>query len=327
MTANDTATMEELRRESRIGQAGYEVERDIPQIDLSDFTNRRAEITEQLWDAAVNVGFFQLYNHGIPVAHIDEAFACSQRFFALPHETKEQYPLKPGQNAGWECMSQVRPSTGKADRKESYQVTLPRMEGLWPNGDEVRDFREVILRFERQSWQLGMRILSCFADKLGFTTDFFTDAHDPLSPEYQSTLRLLHYFAVDGPEEGEEPVWRAGAHTDFDCLTLLYQRPGEDGLQVCPGMERDSGAWTSIEPTEGAITCNIGDMLMRWSDDALQSTLHRVRGPAPGEQQDARYSIAFFCQANRDVSIEGPQGIYEPIRADEYLRQRIKANF
>jgi isopenicillin N synthase-like dioxygenase len=29
--------------------------------------------------------------------------------------------------------------------------------------------------------------------------------------------------------------WRAGAHTDFDCLTLLHQKTGQGGLQVCPG--------------------------------------------------------------------------------------------
>jgi hypothetical protein len=29
-----------------------------------------------------------------------------------------------------------------------------------------------------------MRVLSCFALKLGFKPDFFTDCHDPLSSEY-----------------------------------------------------------------------------------------------------------------------------------------------
>lgn len=32
-------------------------------------------------------------------------------------------------------------------------------------------------------------------------------------------------------------------------------------------------------PLEGAITVNIGDILMRWSDDVLKSTYHRVRTP------------------------------------------------
>ena len=77
----------------------------------------------------------------------------------------------------------------------------------------------------------------------------------------------------------------------------------------------------------GVITCNIGDMMMRWSDDLLPSTLHRVRMPKPDEYQGPRYSIAFFCQANMDAIIEGPGKLYPPITAHDYLQQRIAANF
>ena len=47
--------------------------------------------------------------------------------------------------------------------------------------------------------------------------------------------------------------------------------------------------------TPGAV--NIGDALMRWSDDKLKSNYHRVRMPVPGEDQGSRYSIAYFNQA------------------------------
>jgi len=68
-------------------------------------------------------------------------------------------------------------------------------------------------------------------------------------------------------------------------------------------------------------------MLMRWSDDRLRSTLHRVRMPRPGEYLGPRQSIAFFCQANADATVVGPAGKYAPISAADYLRQRIAANF
>lgn len=129
------------------------------------------------------------------------------------------------------------------------------------------------------------------------------------------------------PSSRSQGMWRAGAHTDFDCLTLLFQRPGQGGLQVCPGKDRESQQWTSIEPREEVITCNIGDMLMRWSDDQLPSNFHRVRNPLPHEYQGPRYSLAFFCQANKDVEILGPQRKYPPISAEDYLQQRIQANF
>lgn len=96
---------------------------------------------------------------------------------------------------------------------------------------------------------------------------------------------------------------------------------------MCPGKEMESQAWTPIEPREDLITCNIGDMLMRWSGDQLPSNFHRVRNPSPGEYMGPRHSLAFFCQANRDAVIEGPAHKYPPVSAGNYLRQRVAANF
>jgi len=325
MTAT-TYTLAELQKESRMGAMGSETQaREVRVIDLSDFEARRAEITEQLWSAAVDVGFFQLANHGVPLSQIREAFAMSERFFALPAEVKSQYPLS--RNAGWESLAQVRPSTGTPDQKESYQITRPRMAGLYPSEAELPGFRATMLAFEQASWAVGMKVLSCFADRLGFDRDFFTRAHNPDSDTYQSTLRLLHYYAIAPEDQNRLGLWRAGAHTDFDCLTILYQREGQGGLQVCPGKEHEAQEWTSIPPHEDTITCNIGDMLMRWSDDRLPSNFHRVKNPVPGEYMGPRYSLAFFCQANTDALIVSPAGKYPPITAGDYLAERIRANF
>ncbi|MCC5958054.1 MAG: isopenicillin N synthase family oxygenase [Rhodobacteraceae bacterium] len=319
----------ELDKETRIGGTGIEVQRDIPQIDMSDFFNRRAEIADALWDAATGIGFFQLTNHAISQKLIDEAFDLSEAFFDLPADVKAKYPLAPGTNAGWEFKEQVRPSTGTADNKESYQITLPRMSRLWPTGEELAGFKATMLEFERANWALGMKVLSCFADKLGFQTDFFTQAHDPLRAEYQSTLRLIHYLGMENAKPEDFKFWRAGAHTDFDCLTLLHQRPGQGGLQLCPGKDSNGRAiaWTDVPPLPGVITCNIGDMLMRWSDDKLLSNLHRVRMPKPEEYLGPRYSMAFFCQANTDAMLEGPEGKYDPMTAHDYIQMRLGANF
>lgn len=317
-----TYDMHELAKESRMGARGVEAARDVRIIDLSDFDQRKAEIADQLWQAATEIGFFQVSGHGIPLDDINAAFANAERFFSLPQSDKARHPLS--RNAGWEYRAQIRPSTGKPDQKESYQVTRPRMAGLWPDEATLSGFQHDVLKFERQCWEVGMRLLSCFALKLGFPDDFFAKAHEPSHETYQSTLRMLHYFAISGVPDGP---WRAGAHTDFDCLTLLFQRDGQGGLQVCPGKEMEEQIWTPIPPLEGLITCNIGDMLMRWSDDKLPSNFHRVSNPLPGESVPARYSLAFFCQANEDVIIEGPEKKYPPISAKDYLAQRISANF
>lgn len=324
---SNSYSLEELNRESTFGGAGEEFDqREIRVIDLSDFDNRRAEIADQLWAAATEVGFFQLSNTGIEQAEVDAAFAEADRFFKLPENTKSQYPRPKGVNAGWESLSQVRPSTGTADQKESYQITRYHMDGLWPTEGELPEFQHNALSFEQRCWELGMKVLSCFADKLGFERDFFTQAHDQSRDDYQSTLRLLHYYPCEGVDK-QENIWRAGAHTDFDCLTLLFQHEGHGGLQVCPGKEAETKRWTSVPPLAGVVTCNIGDMLMRWSDDKLKSNLHRVRMPLKEEYCGSRYSIAFFCQANKKVMIEGPEHKYAPITAEDYLNERIRANF
>jgi isopenicillin N synthase-like dioxygenase len=328
MTTADTAYgLAELNLEKTFGGMGRTKKRDVPRIDLSRFEARKAEIADQLWAASKEIGFFQLVNHGIPQEQTDEAFLMTERFFDLSEKTKAKYPLLKGTNAGWEYMSQVRPSTGTADHKESYQVTLPRMASLWPTGDELPGFKATMLAFERANWAVGMKVLSCFALKLDFKPDFFTEAHDPLSPEYQSTLRLLHYLPMSNAKPEDYTGWRAGAHTDFDCLTLLHQRTGQGGLQLCPGKESAELEWTDVEPLPGVITCNIGDMLRRWSDDQLLSTLHRVRMPRQDEYLGPRYSLPFFCQANKDAIIQGPRKTYDPITAHDYLQQRIAANF
>ncbi|RDI51899.1 isopenicillin N synthase family dioxygenase [Nocardia mexicana] len=320
--------LSEVAREQQMGGLGSETDdREIRVIDLSDFDARRGEITDQLWTAATEIGFFQLSGHGIPQELIDGVFEHTAGFFALPESVKGRYPLVKANNAGWESLSQVRPSIGVPDQKESYQITRPHMDGMWPTEDELPGFVSAVDDFEHRCWIVAMRVLSCFADRLGLPRDHFTAAHDPGSEQYQSTLRLLHYFAVP-PELRDVPGrWRAGAHTDFDCLTLLFQRDGQGGLQVCPGREMQDQQWTSITPSSSLITCNIGDMLTRWSDDLLPSNFHRVRGPGPGEYQGDRYSIAYFAQADRDAVIQGPRGTYPPVTAAEFLAERVRANY
>ena len=83
-------------------------------------------------------------------------------------------------------MTQVRPSVGTPDQKESYQYTRPRMDALWPSEEELAGFRSTIEDFEHRCWRLAMNLLGCFADRLGLDREFFTRAHDPSSTTYQT---------------------------------------------------------------------------------------------------------------------------------------------
>lgn len=58
--------------------------REVRCIDLSDFENRKSEIADELWSAAVEIGFFQVSNHGIALSDIRQAFSMTEDFFSLP---------------------------------------------------------------------------------------------------------------------------------------------------------------------------------------------------------------------------------------------------
>jgi len=93
---------------------------------------------------------------------------------------------------------------------------------------------------------------------------------------------------------------------------------------------------------KNAIVMNIGDLLMRWSNDYLKSTLHRVAlPPAPdrftGEERmtRARYSIPYFVGPDSDAVIEcipecaseSNPAKYEPIVPREYFAMRGKLHY
>lgn len=270
-------------------------------------------------------------NHGIEIEDIRSIFKASHDFFALDDSIKAKYPMDVTRNAGWEKLAQIRPSTGVADLKESMQLGFHNMEDLWPSLEDAPTFRPLGEKFMAQCNDVSIKLLTCLAIGLGFEDDFFTKSHDITKTDNLNTLRFLHYHDITGQTFPPE-YWRAGAHTDFDTLTLLFQRPGENGLEVCPGREASTefahgDSWTPVSPEEGDIVCNIGDMIMRWSDDRLKSNYHRVRAPKVGEYQGPRYSIAYFNQANKSAIIQGVSRYTEPITAGDFIKQAMERNY
>ncbi|PWW79697.1 Clavaminate synthase-like protein [Tuber magnatum] len=308
-------------------------DRKVPKISMANFAERKHEIAKEIIHAAENNGFFILENQESPsVAEIEEMFALSERFFRLPQTTKSKTPFIRAENTGWETCSQIRPSTGLPDQKESLQLQYHRRgDRSWPQDPSIPELAQTVTSFMEKTQSLSMNVLGVFALALGFPEDFFLKAHDVNRTDAQSTLRLLHYHDITGTQYPSN-YWRAGAHTDYDCLTMLFQKTGEDGLEICPGREAHTSFgmgdhWTPVKARTGEIVCNIGDMLMAWSDDRFKSLYHRVRCPGVGERQASRYSIAYFNQANKNVEIKGPLGKYPVMTAHKYILDAIKRNY
>lgn len=274
-------------------------------------------------------------------------FATSESFFTLPDEIKATVPWNPN-NVGWEKNSQVRPSTGAADTKESYQLQfgenmrtggkgsggadVPEDKSMWMSEEHLPTFHTDCLRFMHRVQQVSNKLMICLARGLGFPDDYFLQSHDTSDPLCQNTLRLLHYFAT--PETDDGKIYhRAGAHADWGLLTLLFQQEGQSGLEICPGREAvtefaQGDTWTRVNFEPGAIICNIGDMLMSWSDDRFKSTFHRVKAPCePGDYYGERYSIAFFNQPSKDTLIQGPNKKYPEITGRQFIANAMNRNF
>ncbi|EMC96204.1 hypothetical protein BAUCODRAFT_466821 [Baudoinia panamericana UAMH 10762] len=304
-------------------------QRTIPKISLANFDTRKDTIVREICSAAENVGFFAIVDHGISQPEIDHMFKASESFFALPDEVKATVPWNP-QNVGYEHKSQIRPSTGAADQKESYQLQFgENMKGLWIGDEHLPSFKPDSLEFMHKVQAVSERLMVCLANGLGFEDDYFTKAHDVSRPDSQSTLRLLHYYATPRTNDGVIRH-RAGAHADWGFLTLLFQKEGQSGLEICPGREvvtefGHGDAWTKVEFGENAIICNIGDLLMSWSDDRFKSTFHRVKAPCePDDYYGERYSIAFFNQPRKDTLIQGPKEKYSLVTGGQFTANAMQ---
>lgn len=96
----------------------------------------------------------------------------------------------------------------------------------------------------------------------------------------------------------ENQILSSSAHTHARPGSVAYMllqflriaSSGMAGLEVCPGRKASTDfgigdEWLPCDPVEGAITVNLGDLLMYWTDDVVMSNYHRVRVPRPDEYQ------------------------------------------
>jgi len=299
---------------------------DIPLIDIaplaSEDPSARHAVASRIGTACREVGFFAITGHGVPAALMADTFAESARLFAQPDDVKRAMAIdKLGSNRGYVGLGvEALDEKTAVDHKEAFNLiwtdARTRPDNVWP---PLPGFRETLQRYFDAVLAVGTRLHRAFAFDLGLPEDFFADKVDrPLA-----TLRLLHY-PVPAQVVPEGQIG-AGAHTDYGNVTLLAT-DGVAGLQV----RRRDGTWIDAPAVPGAFICNIGDCLMRWTDDVYVSTPHRVLKPAA-----ERYSIAMFIDPNPEALVSaipscvpaGQSPRYAPITANDYLQQRFAATY
>ena len=284
---------------------------------------------QQLGDSFKTFGFATVVDHGIDQDLVAKAWDLTRQLFELPVDAKMQGFDKAiaGQRGYTPFKTEIAKGADHHDLKEFWHVgrdvdpSSPLADSMLPNiWPPVPEFKETFEKLYANFDEAGSRILSYIARYLDLPAEWF----DPAIEDGNSVLRLLHYPPVQGDADG---CIRAGAHEDINLITLLLGAE-EAGLEIL----RPDGSWLSVEPPEGGIAVNVGDMLQRLTNHVLPSTTHRVVNPSGERTKHSRYSMPFFLHLRSDfpiktlpqcVSDENPDRYPEPILADDYLRERL----
>ena len=315
----------------------------VPVIDVSGLYGSRAAreaVAAQIDAACREIGFFCITGHGVSAALIEAVRRNARAFFARPLADRMAIEREPPAFRGYIPLNTegLARSTGDAaaaaDLKEAWSmgpVTVPA--GLpdeaaaahfapnrWPA--EPAGFHDAFDSYYRHLAGVAGMLLGGFALALGLPEDWFADKVD----RHISNVRALHY----PPQEGEVAAGqiRAGAHTDYGCLTILLTEPDRAGLQV----RNQEGLWEDVPHVPGSFVVNIGDLMAQWSNDRYVSTLHRVANPERTAAGAGRLSIAFFHQPNHDAAIAcipgcagpGNPARYAPITSGDHRLMKVR---
>jgi isopenicillin N synthase-like dioxygenase len=312
----------------------------VPIVDISGLRSpdraERERVAGEIGKAAGEVGFLYVSGAGVDDVLFERMLASTKEFFALPLEEKMRHYIGLSRcHRGYVPPGEEGLATGMPELKEAFDTALdlpaddpdylvgnPMLgPNTWPN---LAGFADAVTAYYQAILGVGHRLLGAFAVALREDPDTFS-RHATKTP---SQLRLIHYpynpDAVDG--EG------IGAHTDYECFTLL--KPTAPGLEVLNG----AGEWIDVPPVPGTFVVNIGDMLELWTNGAYVATSHRVRKVA-----EERYSFPLFFSVDYHTEVKPlPQfasrdGRHRPtLRAGEhlfaqtaqtfaYLRNRVEA--
>jgi isopenicillin N synthase-like dioxygenase len=320
----------------------------VPVIDISGFASgdaaSRQAVVEATKAACERVGFFVIAGHGVDDAKVKSVFTHGRAFFARPLEEKMRirrpgpgisrgYNGVAGQSLGLTMGQKAPPDLmeslgfGPLEANDDPYWTegfgpVHAHPNLWP--DDMPEFRKAVSDYWRAMEELAVRLSSIFALALDLDEDFFARCSD----RHVTNMRINYYPAQDRPPEPGQ--LRAGAHSDYGAFTILKGENAPGGLQVL----RRGGDWADVPKIEDAFIINIGDLLMRWTNDKWVSTIHRVVNPPEEIRRDVdRMSVAFFFLPNHDVEVSciescmgpGNPPRYTPVTAGAHWRGKILA--
>lgn len=154
---------------------------------------------------------------------------------------------------------------------------------------------------------------------------------------HPGTIARLLYYPPQKPRPATDSAQGIdeiglGAHTDYECFTLLLS-DSNPGLEVLsPTADAVSGRpkWISAPAPPNSLTVNIAYFFQRWTNGQFRSTVHRVVNRSPEKE---RYSVPFFFSVNYDQKVstlptsatETGSSKAEEIQAGPWILERLRA--
>ena len=256
----------------------------LPIIDMAALFGDgpgRDHVAGEIAAACEAHGFFYLVGHGVGLDVLASLEDESRAFFARPLAEKLAIGMEKGGRA-WRGYFPVggELTSGRPDLKEGLYLGTelpgdhPRVRAgvpmhganLWPAGQPA--LREAVTAYMDATTRAAAAVMEGVSLSLGLPADYFARTY---TGEPTVLFRIFHYPATGPAEVDWDGAWGVGDHTDYGLLTLLAQ-DHHGGLQV-----KGPQGWIEAPPIEGALVCNIGDMLERLTGGRFKSTPHRVR--------------------------------------------------
>lgn len=322
----------------------------VPIIDFQPFLDGtgKTETGLKMVQVMRDVGFMYIINHGIEINDQKRLFEWSKKFFKMDIIQKQKcpHPINGAHHRGWSSIgkekvvqmvfdeAKIEELRKVPDVKESFDLGNPNNSfypNIWPEDDDIPGFKEYCLYYFKVCDETSKKILRAISLGLGLEEEYLVSFHTASDNQ----LRLLHYPPTDESSLKSGRSERIAAHTDFGTLTILLQ-------DECGGLQvedpKNPGVFSPAPYVPGSLVVNTGDFLMRWSNDVLKSTLHRVTAPpvdsSTGVSKE-RFSIPYFVSADKNRVIDALPGTfseenpkkYEPITAGEYLDRRLNATY
>ncbi|YCH32520.1 isopenicillin N synthase family oxygenase [Erwinia sp. D4-22] len=275
----------------------------LPIVDFAHLSSgagaERTALLENLGQAARDVGFFYLINHGIDRELLDNVQRVTRAFFALPQDEKLKVSMVNSPHFRGYNLAGVEITRRQPDFREQFDIgaereALPitadspswqRMQGpnQWPSA--LPELQSILTQWQQAMTQVALELLRAFAEALHLPRNAFDNLYGDYPNEH---IKLIRYPGRTDSESRQG----VGAYKDSGFLTLLLQ-DDQPGLEV----EVMPDNWVAASPLPGSFVVNIGELLELATNGYLRATVHRVVSPQAAHQ---RLSMAFFLGAQLD---------------------------